>query len=136
MTVYGQRDYWPDGSFVTTEWFVIAWVPLIPICSKRISYANNNPYATRASGYYVYETMGVDRRQALFVYAWFASILAAFFVWNYLKAALASILGNEDRTASVFLSCIAIIFATPYLLRRLAKRRKEKEWKRARLGLG
>jgi hypothetical protein len=137
MIVYGQRDYWPDGSFVATEWFVIAFVPLIPICSKRISYRNENPHATRdRSGYYVYETLGVDRKQAVCVYAWFASIVAAFLGWNYYQDALAATLGNEDRAAGLFLASIASIFALPYLLRRWAKRRKEKEWKRARLGLG
>ena len=23
MMVYGERDYWPYGSFVTTEWFAV-----------------------------------------------------------------------------------------------------------------
>ncbi len=34
IRAYGERDYWPDGSFVTTEWFVIAWIPLLPTGSK------------------------------------------------------------------------------------------------------
>src|SRR5271155_5790405 len=32
--VYGQRDYWPDGSYITSEWFVLAWVARI--ASRRV----------------------------------------------------------------------------------------------------
>jgi hypothetical protein len=33
---YGKRDYLEDGSFVTTEWFVIAHIPIIPLGSFRV----------------------------------------------------------------------------------------------------
>jgi hypothetical protein len=98
--VYGRRDYWPDGSFITTEWFVIAYVPLIPICSKRISYKDENPFAKRDfSGYYVYETLGVDRKQAGFIYGWVASVVTAIVGWNYFQDALARMPGDGDRAA-------------------------------------
>jgi hypothetical protein len=32
----GQRDFWPDGSYITTEWFVFCLVPVIPLRSLRI----------------------------------------------------------------------------------------------------
>jgi hypothetical protein len=138
MMVYGERDYWPDGSFVTTEWFVLAWVPIIPICSKRISYTRNSDYATYDAndGFYVYETMGVDRLQAFFVYLWIASVLAPIIVWAVFQEALAKIVGDEDRAAGLCLLSSAIAFVTPYFLRRRARKRKEREWERARLGLG
>ena len=40
--IYGERDYWPDGSFVTTEWAVLAWIPVFPTFSKRISYSQTS----------------------------------------------------------------------------------------------
>jgi hypothetical protein len=33
---YGQRDKEPDGSYITTEWIVLVYVPLIPLRSFRI----------------------------------------------------------------------------------------------------
>jgi hypothetical protein len=59
--LYGERDYWPDGSHITTEWFVLAWLPIIPLYSKRISYTRGGyaRYDARG-GFYVHETMGVD----------------------------------------------------------------------------
>src|SRR5579859_3093951 len=138
MMVYGERDYWPDGSFVTTEWFVLAWVPIIPVCSKSISYTRNSDYATYDSSgsFYIYETMGVDCKQALCVYIWLASVLAPLVIWGTFQEALAKLVGDEDRAAGICLLLSAIAFVAPYFLRRRARKRKEKEWRRARLGLG
>jgi hypothetical protein len=67
---YGEKDYWPDGSYVTTEWIVFAFVPISPILSKRLRSTNQGkPYAVRdSSGYYVYETTSPNRKQILSVY--------------------------------------------------------------------
>ena len=34
--LYGQRDFLADGSFITTEWFVVLFVPVIPLRSLRV----------------------------------------------------------------------------------------------------
>ena len=135
--VYGERDYWPDGSFVTTEWFVVAWVPIIPIGSKRISYTRNSDYATydAANRCYVYESMGANRKQAAFVYLWVASVVAPLTLWDLYQGALGKILGSDDLAAGIALAITAIVLVTPYLLRRWVKRRKAAEWKRQSLGL-
>src|SRR5882672_2971567 len=129
--VYGERDYWPDGSFVTTEWFVIAFVPLVPVISKRIGYTRSSDYATYdASGYWVYNTLPLDRRQVLFTYAWFASFVAPIILSANFQDSLAKIFGNEDKAAGLVLLTMAITLAFPYLLRRRAKIVKAKEWER------
>jgi hypothetical protein len=135
--VVGERDYWPDGSYVTTEWFVLAWLPIIPLSSKRISYTRNSDYATydTSGGFYVYETMGVDRKQALFVYVWLASVFGPFIVWGVFQDALAKMLGDEDLAAGLFLGFSAVAFVFPYFLRRWVKRRNSERWKRQSLGL-
>jgi hypothetical protein len=134
--VYGKRDYWPDGSFVTTEWFVVAYVPIFPIVSKRISYTRNSDYAIYdPSGYFVYETLPLDGGQVASVYGWFAAMIGPFIIWSNFQDALARMLGDEDRAAGLFFLSLAITVAFPYLLRRRAKRRKLREWKRQSLGL-
>jgi hypothetical protein len=111
-------------------------MPLLPVISKRISYTRNSDYATYdTSGYWVYETMPLNRKQALCTYAWVASIIVPFVVWNSFQDVLAKIVGDEDRAAGLLLLMAAIVLVLPYLLRRRAKILKAKEWERQRLGL-
>jgi hypothetical protein len=35
---YGKRDFDPDGSYITTEWIVFAFLPIVPFRSLRVSY--------------------------------------------------------------------------------------------------
>jgi hypothetical protein len=134
--VYGDRDYWPDGSFITTEWFVVAFVPISPIISKRISYTRNSDYATYdRSGYYIYELLPLNRKQVVSTYGWFVSVFAPLILWGAYQDLLVKKVGDEDWAAGLCLGCSACAFVLPYFLRRWAKRRKEKEWKRQTLGL-
>ena len=32
----GKRDYWSDGSYITTEWITVFWFPLVPLRSMRV----------------------------------------------------------------------------------------------------
>lgn len=136
MMVYGERDYWPDGSFVTTEWFAVSYVPLFPIISKRISYTRNSDHATYdSSGYYVYELLPLNHKQVVSVYAWFAAVIAPVVLWSTFQDELTKLLGDEDLSAGACLAFSAIAFVSPYFFRRLAKRRKMEEWKRESMGL-
>jgi hypothetical protein len=135
--LYGKRDYWPDGSFVTTEWAVLAYVPIFPTFSKRISYTKNSDFAAYdASGYYVYETTTPNLRQVAYVYGWFAAMIATVVVYASCQAAIARLVGDEDTAAGIWLVLLAVEASLPYLLRRLAWRRKLQEWRRASIGLG
>lgn len=135
--LYGERDYWPDGSFVTTEWFVVAWVPLIPICSKRVSYNPDNPYACfdAGAGVYVYETLGVDRRQAAYTYLWIMCAIAPLVIWAEYQDALSKFVGDENWAAGLFLILTGGMVGFPHLLRRYIKRRNHRKWKRLALGM-
>jgi hypothetical protein len=134
--LYGQRDFFPDGSFVTTQWFAIAWIPLFPMWSKRVSIFQTSPNAVLdRSGYYVHDITAPNLKQVLCVYGWCVSMIATGLAWDQLKDVLAGILGNEDRAGGLLLLALAVVGSLPYVLRRLAKRRKAQEWERARLGL-
>jgi hypothetical protein len=136
MIVYGERGYQPDGSFVTTQFFAVAYVPLFPIISKRISYTRISDYSSYDSdGYFVYEMLPLDHRQVLSVYGWFAGIIAPLLVWGTFQDALTKRLGDEDLAAGLCLLSSAVAFVLPFLLRRWAKQRKMEEWKRQRLGM-
>jgi hypothetical protein len=135
---YGERDYWPDGSYVTTEWIVFAFVPISPILSKRLTSTNQGkPHAVRdESGYYIYETTSPNRKQVVSVYGWFASLIGIAVGFSQFQDTLTRIVGDEDRAAASWFLVLGIVLALPYLLRRLAKRRKMKQWKREAMGLG
>lgn len=108
--VYGERDYWPDGSFVTTEWFVVAYVPISPSVSMRISYTRNSPFAKYDSaGYYIYETKPVNRKQALSTYLWFGSIIALFALAATYQDSVAALVGDSDKAAELWLVLMATI---------------------------
>lgn len=134
--VCGEREYWPDGSFITTEWCVLAWVPIIPLCSKRISYTRNSDFATYDvhGGYYVYESMGVNRRQALYVYCWLFTVLAPIALFAVSQRAIERVF-DEDTVAGVCLALSGTAFVFPYFLRRWVKRRNLERWRRQTLGL-
>ena len=138
-TTYGQRDYWPDGSFITTEWFVIGWVPIVPLGSQRVSYTPSNPRATfdQRSRFYVYETFDVDWRQALSVYLWSVFAFGPVIVWIVFEDTISKRLGDQGRdwAAGLCLVLMALACVFPYLLRRRVKRRNLDRWRRQALGL-
>lgn len=70
---YGQRDYRADGSYITTEWLVGFYIPLIPLRSLRVRY--QGPGERRfpigfgsAESYAVYEKTAPNWRQVLCTY--------------------------------------------------------------------
>jgi hypothetical protein len=77
---YGQRDFRPDGSYVTTLWFVFLYVPVVPMHSKRMRPTGEvKYYALHPRMTYVVEgKTKPNRKQAASVYAWFAAELTTF----------------------------------------------------------
>jgi hypothetical protein len=126
--VYGERDYRPDGSYVTTEFAIFAWMPIFPIASLRISCFQTRPYAAYgASSYYVHETTSPNLTQVLSVYSWFASFIALCFAAGRFQ---------EDLAIVVCILALGTLVALPSALRRRAKRRNAREWERAKARAG
>ena len=133
---YGRRDFFPGGSFITTQWFTFVSAPIFPMWSKRVSEFQASPNAVRdPSGYYVYKIMGLNLKQVWCVYAWLTSMIGTVYLWSHFQEVLSRVLGSEDRAGQLFVLTLAMVGSLPHVLRRLAKRRRAKEWERARLGL-
>jgi hypothetical protein len=133
---YGERDHWPDGSFVTTEWFVVAYLPISPSVSMRVSYTRSSPYARYdREGYYIHETLPANRKQVVGTYLWFASVIATIVLWAEFQNDLEKYVGDADNAAGLWLLLLAILLALPFTLRWLAKRRKIHKWRRMNAGL-
>ena len=77
-TYYGKRDLQPDGSYVTTEWVVFLFVPLIPLRSRRLIRdpgQDVNAVLVTSQGYLVLERIPLHVNQVLSTYLLLASLV-------------------------------------------------------------
>ena len=92
-TYYGASDRQPDQSFVTTEWFILLSVPLIPLRSVRVRYlGESSQWGNTTKLYDVVGPAPLDTRQVGRVLAWLFGPAALLFLF--------SILGANSRAAS------------------------------------
>jgi hypothetical protein len=75
---FGASNRQPDGSFVTTEWFVLLDVPVIPLRSYRVQYLGEQSGFTKSAEFYnVISPTPLDTKQVLQLYAMLGGTLAA-----------------------------------------------------------
>lgn len=120
---YGQRDFRPDGSYVTTTWFVCLYLPILPIYSKRLLPTREvKYYSTRGKRTYVLlEKTRPNGKQVVSVYSFFAMELAFY---------VAAIVHDSWLYAVPAIPLLCI----PWLLRKRAVDRMKAE--SARLAMG
>ena len=75
---YGQRNFRSDGTYVTTEWFVLLAIPVIPLRSLRVRYQGLGEHLWHLSfgsseNYAVYEKTFPDRKQVVCTYGYVGS---------------------------------------------------------------
>ncbi|MGZ5036933.1 MAG: hypothetical protein ACXWG1_09370 [Usitatibacter sp.] len=77
-TFYGKRQFEPDGSYVTTKWFVIAFVPVFPMGSLRVVPGDTTgiPFLSRSTSFEVVEELPINGAQVLSTYAYAIFIIA------------------------------------------------------------
>lgn len=114
-TWYGQRDFRPDGTYLTTEWFAVLFFPVIPLRSLRMKYTGEKMYA-------IYEVSFPNWKQVLYTYGFVAFMIA----WVYFVGSVTlSIFPLAFHSAQgVCLTCIVWLLPspTPWLLRWYALR--------------
>ena len=70
-TYFGASDRQPDGSLVTTEWFILFNVPLVPLRSLRVRYlGESRKWRQTSKSYAILGPEPLDRRLVLRAYAW------------------------------------------------------------------
>ena len=79
---YGSRTL-PDGTYITTEWFVIFFFPIFPVRSVRILDASA---PSGIPGMWSHQSIKVqkvplDVRMVLQLYAWIIGGILALFLW-------------------------------------------------------
>jgi hypothetical protein len=78
-TYYGKRDVQVDNSFITTEWIIFVYVPIIPIGSFRVKITGNSAdFSFYQSTNYLVSRVPLNWRQVRNVYATIAAVVGAF----------------------------------------------------------
>ncbi len=95
---YGKRDFGEDGSFVTTEWFVIIDIPIIPLGSFRVLPTGRTMdlFFIKSRDYRV-QRVPLNWRQVINVYLVAIALLMALFLVLDL---LAYIIGNNGDSST------------------------------------
>lgn len=74
---YGRRDFGADGSYLATQWFVVSWIPLIPLASARVKRTGSAPSSLIGNWNDTHEIVSwrkPDLRQVFCVYIYFAAL--------------------------------------------------------------
>ncbi len=132
-TFYGKRDFQKNGSYITTEWIVFLFVPIIPLRSLRVLEKNSeNLFFYQRHEYAVYEKSFPNLKQVFCIYAyvfayyiWFSSLLThsnwiAAFSQNWFSRST-----SEYILATVVLFGIAVPAIIPLILRWHARKNVE-----------
>ncbi len=119
-TFVGQRDFEADGSYITTEWVALLFIPVIPLRSLRVKEATRGgtPFYTTQS-YLVHRKLPLHLKQVFCVYG--------FLVLFPVLAMLAAIVSRYSPVyVGKFISMVLIlgvpVFVVWYLRSRAKKR--------------
>jgi hypothetical protein len=125
-TFIGKRDFWPDGSYVTTEWMVAFFFPLVPLRSLRVKPAPQRVTFLYVVGsaereYVVCDETPPHARQVACVYCFAGFYLAWLFGLLFSLSRLDGRLGRAAETV-LMPGMIAVPFVLPWMLRERAKK--------------
>jgi len=125
---YGQRDYALDTSYVTTEWVVFFFIPVVPVESLRVMDLGRTssrviyPVLSSSSSFEVYDVTKPNLKQVLCIYGF--SVLMV--VWFYSMCKMfGSVIVDAGSAAKIFafLCGCLIPLPLPFILRSIAWRK-------------
>jgi hypothetical protein len=119
----GKRDFDPDGSYVTTKWFVILYVPIFPIESLRIEMDESHgrvrgTIMSMTTTYEIQARAKLNWIQVCCVYGFVYGTVAWYYALEWISATRWKVIPN-------WLGVILMVvpFFVPFLLRAYARRR-------------
>ena len=116
-TFYGQSDWHPDASFCTTEWFVVAYLPIFPTKSLRVARnlkADVNAVVYQSEGYYVLEALKTNWAQVMRTYAFAALYLLFVGTLAWLFFGKWSALDRSTLPAISLLMLFVLLLVVPF----------------------
>lgn len=116
--IYGKRDFEADGSFVTTKWVVVVFIPVWPLKSMRVTKVVKSRWFQwfkhdyRPVSYLVRELEGLCWRQVIFTWAY------CLFLCCTVRALNIAPLTNSIPLSSMLVGLVVVL---PWTLRKLAR---------------
>jgi hypothetical protein len=119
-TFVGQRDFEADGSYITTEWVVLLFIPVVPLRSLRVKEAasGGNPFVSTQS-YRVYRKLPLHLKQVLCVYGFLALFIGLGMLAAIVSPHLPRYVGNTVSTVLI----LGVPLLVVWRLRSRAKKR-------------
>lgn len=109
---YGECDYQSDGSYTSTYWIILAFIPVIPLYSARILHKEGTRYQ--------YEKIPIDWQQVFRIWA-FIVALAIGYLMCVMWINQAQI--SEEIRMLILIAYPVIMLLLPSFLRYQAKKR-------------
>lgn len=116
----GQRDFLPDGSYVTTEWVVLLFVPVIPLRSLRVTKTTlegGTPFYSKQS-FIVRQQLPIHAKQVFCVYGF----LALYVGLCVLSVAVTPFLREGAAEVVISVTVLVMPWLIPWYIRSRAKR--------------
>jgi ABC-type spermidine/putrescine transport system permease subunit I len=125
-TFYGQRDFRKDGSYITTEFFVIILIPIVPLRSLRVrDQGATEPKIkigfSSARNYAIYEKTWPNWKQVLCVYGYACFFISWVIFIAYMSSYFVQSMNNTLAGILIFVSIILPAFM-PLVFRFFARR--------------
>ena len=116
-TFYGKRDYHPDASYITTQWVVFCFLPVLPLRSLRVRPTDSqSDYILSTHHYEVLKKRCPSWKQVLYTYSYVALLFGG--------PPLIGLIAQSYHSVLIELSLpfwVALLCLLPYLLRRRAR---------------
>lgn len=106
--VYGKRDFAADGSYLTTRWFVLSLIPLVPLATFRVRRVRRwSPLENWNDSHEILMRSKPMLKQVLFVYAYLLGLAGTLYLLRF------------DWMRALIACCL--LLPVPFILRRYAR---------------
>lgn len=110
-TFYGQADFEPDGSYVTTKWIILCYLPVIPTGSLRVRYASqSNGFFSTGTNYQVIMDYPINIAQVIRIWAYVFCLFAVLSLFS------------NDSNSDWKLGLLGAMILLPHISRWFARR--------------
>ncbi len=119
------RDFRKDGTYITTEWFVILHIPVIPLRSFRVRGRSGgfNIMVFSSRNYSIYSKSSPNLKQVLFTYSYLLLIVAWIFFVSTLCSKNLGMSGSNSPAVGLVVISFFLPAPLPRILRYYAKRK-------------
>jgi hypothetical protein len=124
---YGEADRRPDGTYITTEWIVAAYAPVVPLWSLRVCRDRKNDVnimSVRSDAYKIVERLPLQWSQIFLTYGFAVLLVFWVFVSTWLFMMKWRVLDGDHP---ILLACVyLLVSALPFICLSLMRRERYK----------